>query len=343
MNEDQQQASRLLFADLVLDTGKHEVSRGGEIIDLPKLSYQLIRVLVRAAPNVVSHDEIINRVWSGRVVSPETVTQRVKLLRSALGDDAHDPRFVGVVRGEGYRLLVDVEDLPPDESSLTRDLVAELGRRRVLQIALIYAAVAWSITEVVSFLLDALPVFPQWSKALVAILFIVGFPVAMFLAWRFDIGPGGIKRTQAASTEGQLTIVAALLLLVGATASLFYQPIALIYAAVAWSITEVVSFLLDALPVFPQWSKALVAILFIVGFPVAMFLAWRFDIGPGGIKRTQAASTEGQLTIVAALLLLVGATASLFYLIYPSVLEQRTALREAPAATKLRNKIARRC
>ena len=107
-----------------------------------------------------------------------------------------------------------------EEDGIARNLIAELGRRRVLQVAVIYAAIAWSITEVISFLLDALPVFPQWSKALIAIIFIVGFPVAMFLAWRFDIGPGGIKRTEAATTEGRLTIIAASLSLVGATGPL---------------------------------------------------------------------------------------------------------------------------
>ena len=50
-----------------------------------------------------------------------------------------------------------------------------------------------------------------------------------------------------------------------------------------------------------------------------MFLAWRFDIGPGGIRRAHASSTEGRLTIVAATVLLIGATAGLFYLVYPRV------------------------
>jgi TolB-like protein/Tfp pilus assembly protein PilF len=53
-----------------------------------------------------------------------------------------------------------------------------------------------------------------------------------------------------------------------------------------------------------------------------MFLAWRFDIGPGGIRRTAASSARGRATIVAAVMLMVGATAGLFYLIYPSVTEQ---------------------
>ncbi len=222
MDEGTHQAKRLLVGDLILDVGRRRVTRDGKILDLPKQSFRLLHALATAAPDVVAQDELVQQVWPGRVVRPETITQRIKLVRQVLGDDAHEPCYIGLVRGEGYRMLVDVEVLPPEEDGFTRGLVAELGRRRVLQVALLYAAIAWSITEVISFLIEALPVFPNWSKALVAIVFIVGFPVAMFLAWRFDVGPGGIRRTEAISTEGRLTIAAAMLLLIGATAGLFY-------------------------------------------------------------------------------------------------------------------------
>ena len=183
MDQDHDTSRRLLIGDLLLDVSTRTLSRSGKSIELPKLSYRLLLALADAAPAVLTHDAILERVWDGRVVSPETVTQRVKLLRKALGDDASSPSYIGVVRGEGYRLLTAVETLPPDETSTARGLLAELKRRRVLQAALLYAAIAWSITEVVSFLLDALPIFPAWSKALIAILFVVGFPVAMLLGF----------------------------------------------------------------------------------------------------------------------------------------------------------------
>lgn len=222
MNNDSTQVKRFLVGDLILDTGRRRVTRDDVSLNLPKKSFRLVHELVEAAPNVVSQDDLVYAVWPGEVVSPETITQRIKLVRQALGDDAQEPRYIGLVRGEGYRMLADVEPLPPEEGSVTQGLISELGRRRVLQVALVYAAIAWSITEVVSFLIEALPIFPEWSKALVAIVFIVGFPVAMFLAWRFDIGPRGIRRTEAVTTEGRLTIAAAMLLLVSATAGLFY-------------------------------------------------------------------------------------------------------------------------
>lgn len=96
----------------MVDTGTHQVLRDGRELNVPKLSFQLLLVLAEAAPDMLSTDALAERVWSGRPVSNETITQRVKLLRDALGDDATNPSYIGVVRGEGYRLLVEVRAEP---------------------------------------------------------------------------------------------------------------------------------------------------------------------------------------------------------------------------------------
>ena len=101
------------IADVVLDPGRRELTRHGQSIELGRLTYSLLLELVRSAPNVVTHEELVQRLWRGRTTSPETVTQRVKLLRDALGDDADRPRYVGLVRGHGYRLMPPVETVAP--------------------------------------------------------------------------------------------------------------------------------------------------------------------------------------------------------------------------------------
>lgn len=90
--------------DLLIDAGSGRVLRDGREIPLPRLSYALLLALARGAPATLSADELVAQVWPGLVVSPETVSQRVKLLRDALGDDAQHPRYVAGVRGRGYRL-----------------------------------------------------------------------------------------------------------------------------------------------------------------------------------------------------------------------------------------------
>jgi TolB-like protein/Tfp pilus assembly protein PilF len=71
--------------------------------------------LARAAPNAVSVSDLMERVWTRQVVGVETVTQRIKLLRGALSDDAAQPRYVGGERRRGYRILAPVTILAPEE------------------------------------------------------------------------------------------------------------------------------------------------------------------------------------------------------------------------------------
>jgi DNA-binding winged helix-turn-helix (wHTH) protein/Tol biopolymer transport system component len=118
------------FSDLTLDTGPRRLERGGDPIELGKLTYALLVALVEASPNVVSHDELVQRVWGGRMTSPETVTQRIKLLRDALGDDAEQPRYIGLVRGQGYRLIPALARVKPQGWPAHVDPAPAHARRR---------------------------------------------------------------------------------------------------------------------------------------------------------------------------------------------------------------------
>ena len=93
------------FADLTLDTRQRALFRGDLRIPLPRLTYELLFALVGAAPSLLTHDELADRVWSGRLVTPETLAQRLLLLRRALGDAVSSPRYLRVVRGLGYQLI----------------------------------------------------------------------------------------------------------------------------------------------------------------------------------------------------------------------------------------------
>ena len=99
------------FADLTLDPTSGEVWRGEHALALPKLSFQLLLVLVENSPTTLNHEQLISKIWKDNVVGDETLKQRVKLLRKALGDNAQNPKYIGVVRGRGYRLLPPVKVL----------------------------------------------------------------------------------------------------------------------------------------------------------------------------------------------------------------------------------------
>ncbi|NGP54744.1 tetratricopeptide repeat protein [Thioalkalivibrio sp. XN8] len=73
-------------------------------------------------------------------------------------------------------------------------LFAELKRRRVIRVVVLYAIGGWIVIEVASTVLPNLNV-PDWSVTLVTALVILGFLLAVSLAWAFDLGPEGVRRT----------------------------------------------------------------------------------------------------------------------------------------------------
>lgn len=101
--------NHLRILDIDVDIASGTVWRDGEVVDLPDLSFRLLRTLATRAPAMVSKDELIAEVWGDVIVSDETLMQRVRLLRQALGDDSQNPRYIASVRGRGYRLSAPVE------------------------------------------------------------------------------------------------------------------------------------------------------------------------------------------------------------------------------------------
>ncbi|MGH8218755.1 MAG: winged helix-turn-helix domain-containing protein [Steroidobacteraceae bacterium] len=90
--------------DLLIDTSLRQVTREGVELPVNNLTFDLLLALVQVAPGLLSFDALMEQVWPGLVVGLDTVSQRVKLLRQALGDSAERPRYVLTVRGHGYRL-----------------------------------------------------------------------------------------------------------------------------------------------------------------------------------------------------------------------------------------------
>src|SRR6201984_2825634 len=79
---------------------------------------------------------------------------------------------------------------------------AELKRRNVYKVAIAYIVGGWALSQGIA---QVFPVFdvPNWAIRLVVLLIIMGLPVALVLAWAFEITPQGIKRTETADAMPQ--------------------------------------------------------------------------------------------------------------------------------------------
>ncbi len=106
---------RYQFGDLTLDLGQRRVKRGEESLELGRLAFDFLRALVESSPNVVTYDDLAEKVWDGRPVSPEAIAQRAMVLRHALSDDADHPKYFEVLRSQGYRLIPDVSRVEAPE------------------------------------------------------------------------------------------------------------------------------------------------------------------------------------------------------------------------------------
>src|SRR3989475_13331017 len=74
---------------------------------------------------------------------------------------------------------------------------AELKRRNVYKVAVAYAVVAWLLVQVATQVFPFLEI-PNWVVRLIIALVVIGFPIALVIAWAFEATPEGIKRTEVA-------------------------------------------------------------------------------------------------------------------------------------------------
>ena len=79
--------------------------------------------------------------------------------------------------------------------------VGEIKRRRVVHVAVVYIVVAWLMAQVVDVLNEPLNL-PGWFDTTIIVALAVGFPIAVVLAWAFDITPDGVVRTSREAPAG---------------------------------------------------------------------------------------------------------------------------------------------
>ena len=97
-----------VLEDFELDLAKVELRRGAEIIPVEPQVFSLLALIIENHERMVSRDEIVERIWDGRVVSEAAISTRVKAARRALGDDGETQRVIRTVHGRGYRCIAGV-------------------------------------------------------------------------------------------------------------------------------------------------------------------------------------------------------------------------------------------
>ena len=90
------------FGEWRLDSDARQLFRGNEAVHVSPKAFELLRLLVDHRPRALSKAELHAAIWPGTFVSDASLAQLVSEIRAAIGDDAHEPRFLRTVHGFGY-------------------------------------------------------------------------------------------------------------------------------------------------------------------------------------------------------------------------------------------------
>jgi len=128
------------FGSFELDLAKVELRESGAARPVEPQVFALIALLVENRERMVSRDELIEKVWDGRVVSDSAVASRIKSARQVLGDDGQSQRLIRTIHGQGFRFIGEVDTHAPrqvpdpsqdaaDAGEATNATAAEAGAR----------------------------------------------------------------------------------------------------------------------------------------------------------------------------------------------------------------------
>jgi DNA-binding winged helix-turn-helix (wHTH) protein/Tol biopolymer transport system component len=112
----------LVFGPYALDTRAKRLLSGGTPVPLTTKAFETLEVLIRAAGQTVSKEDLLKQVWPGTFVQEDTLAQNISTIRRALGETADSPHYVVTVPREGYRFVAPVEVV--NGNHVVPDLVA---------------------------------------------------------------------------------------------------------------------------------------------------------------------------------------------------------------------------
>lgn len=151
--------------NLVFDDLTYQVTKDNQSVNLNPLSFKLLYTLAQTPLQVVPIKTLIDNVWSNTEVSPDTLKQRVFVLRKSLEQSSIKGISIQAVRGEGYRLIVEQSEILSASTqskqllTTTKFRISLKSKKRLFAISLVSAL---SITVLISYFVQ----LPNNDKAI---------------------------------------------------------------------------------------------------------------------------------------------------------------------------------
>src|SRR5258705_2564715 len=98
------------FEEYLLDAERRELRRGAALIAAEPQTFDLLLYLIQNRERVVSKDDLMAAVWSGRIVSESTLSSQIAAVRHAIGDDGERQMLVRTLPRKGFRFVGEVQE-----------------------------------------------------------------------------------------------------------------------------------------------------------------------------------------------------------------------------------------
>ena len=106
-----------LFEDYALDPDRRELTRHAEAVAIGPKVFDLLLYLIQNSEHVVSKDDLLEAVWSGRIVAESTLTSHINAVRKAIGDSGEAQRLVRTITRKGFRFVGEIKEASADRAS----------------------------------------------------------------------------------------------------------------------------------------------------------------------------------------------------------------------------------
>jgi DNA-binding winged helix-turn-helix (wHTH) protein/pimeloyl-ACP methyl ester carboxylesterase len=97
------------FENYALDIDRRELRRGAEVVAVEPQVFDILAYLISHRERIISNNDLIASVWSGRIVSESTLTSRIATVRHAIGDSG-ERRLIRTIPRKGYRFIAQVRE-----------------------------------------------------------------------------------------------------------------------------------------------------------------------------------------------------------------------------------------
>lgn len=110
--QEMREEGRVVFGLFCLDLADERLCRGKEAVRLHPKAFAVLRCLIEHSGRLVTKDALLQKVWAGLHITDAVLTESIREIRKALGDDPKKPRFIETVHRRGYRFLPPVTNGP---------------------------------------------------------------------------------------------------------------------------------------------------------------------------------------------------------------------------------------